>query len=198
MKFSLAANLACIGVVTVLLCAVSSAQTITDDAGTAASAQLVASNQSAPIQLTLTDAIQRASAMSPALRQAMTIEKIAAEKPTQTRAANLPTVSSNSQYLYTQGNGTPSARYVANNGVHEYIAQVNVHQSLSLANVALYRQSIMASALARDQTEIAQRGLTVTVVQSWLCHAGCGSAEVPGLTAGASSCTGFFKHNQAA
>ena len=167
MNFSAAANFACIGVATVLLCAVSSAQTIADDAGTAASAQLVASNQSAPIQLTLTDAIQRASAMSPALRQAMTNEKIAAEKPTQTRAANLPTVSSNSQYLYTQGNGTPSARYVANNGVHEYIAQVNVHQSLSLANVALYRQSIMASALARDQTEIAQRGLTVAVVQSY-------------------------------
>jgi outer membrane protein TolC len=160
------------GVAALLLCAVSSAQTVADDSGTVASAQLVASNQNAPIQttpiqLTLTDAIQRASTMSPALRQAMTNEKIAAEKPTQTRAANLPTVSSNSQYLYTEGNGTPSARFIANNGVHEYIAQVDVHQALSLANIALYRQSIMASTLARDQREIAQRGLTVAVMQSY-------------------------------
>ncbi|MGH9615982.1 MAG: TolC family protein [Acidobacteriaceae bacterium] len=117
--------------------------------------------------LTLTDALERARTLDPAVRQAVTNEKVAAEKITQTRAANLPTVSSNSQYLYTQGNGTPSARYIANNGVHEYIAQADMHQAFSVANLAFYRQSVAASALARDQAEIARRGLTVTVVQNY-------------------------------
>lgn len=122
---------------------------------------------STPIQVTLQDAIQRARAISPGLRQVVVNEKIASETTVQNRAANLPTVSGNSQYLYTQGNGTPSARYIANNGVHEYIAQVDVHQVLSLANVATYRKSVMAAELAKDQTEIARRGLVVAVVQAY-------------------------------
>ncbi|MGO8720366.1 MAG: TolC family protein [Acidobacteriaceae bacterium] len=167
MNVSPAANLACIGVATLLLSAISFAQMVAGTPGAAASAELAVSNENAPIQLTLADAIQRARLLDPAVRQAVTNEKIAAEKPTQTRGANLPTVSSNSQYLYTEGNGTPVSRYIANNGVHEYIAQVDVHQSLSLANLALYRQSILASAWAHDQTEIAQRGLGVAVVQNY-------------------------------
>lgn len=167
MNFSPAVNFACIGVATLLLATTTSAQTIADNSGVAASAQLTVSGQRAPVQLTLADALRRAKALDPAVRQAVTNEKVAAEQPTQTRAANLPTVSSNSQYLYTEGNGTPSARYIANNGVHEYIAQVDVRQALSVANIALYRQSVMASALARDQAEIAQRGLVVAVVQSY-------------------------------
>jgi outer membrane protein TolC len=122
---------------------------------------------SAPIHVSLQDAIERARVISPALRQVVVNEKIAIETPTQNRAANLPTVSGNSQYLYTEGNGTPSARYIANNGVHEYIAQVDVHQALSVANVATYRRSLMAAALAKDQTEIARRGLVVAVVQAY-------------------------------
>ncbi len=118
-------------------------------------------------QLTLADAIKRARAISPTMQQALTNAGIAAGKLAESRAANLPIVSANSQYLYTQGNGTPSARYIANNGVHEYIAQGDVHQSLSLGNILIYRQSILEAALSRDQTEIAQRGLIVTVVQNY-------------------------------
>lgn len=119
------------------------------------------------LKITLNDAIDRAKKISPVFRQAVVTEKIAAETPVQTRGANLPTVTGNSQYLYTQGNGTPSARFIANNGVHEYIAQVDVHQALSLANLALYRKSVMAAAIAHDQTEIARRGLMVTVVRAY-------------------------------
>jgi outer membrane protein TolC len=119
------------------------------------------------IEVTLEDALKRALAMSPSLRQAITNARIAAQKPTQSRGTNLPTVSSNSQFLYTEGNGTPVSRYIANNGVHEYIAQVDVHQALSVANVILYRQSVVSAALAKDQTEIARRGLMVAVVQGY-------------------------------
>ncbi len=121
----------------------------------------------APILVTLQDALKRARAMSPIVRLAITNAKIAAEKPTQSRGANLPTVSSNSQFLYTQGNGTPVSRFIANNGVHEYIAQVDVHQALSVANVILYRESVVSAALAKDQAEIARRGLMVAVVQGY-------------------------------
>ena len=120
-----------------------------------------------PLQLTLQDAIQRARIVSPALRLALTNERVAAETPVQARAANLPIVTSNSQFLYTQGNGTPSARYIANNGVHEYIAQVNAHEAVSVANIALYRKSVMTAALSHDNAEIARRGLVVTVVQAY-------------------------------
>ncbi|MHB1673668.1 MAG: TolC family protein [Acidobacteriaceae bacterium] len=167
LKFSSAAKLACIGMAMLLLAVATPAQTAGGTSSVAASAQLTVSGQQAPVQLTLADALRRAKALDPAVRLALTNERIAAENPTQTRAANLPIVSYNSQYLYTEGNGTPTARYIANNGVHEYIAQVDVHQSLSVANIALYHQSIVASALVRDQAEIAQRGLVVAVVQNY-------------------------------
>ncbi|MHB1957973.1 MAG: TolC family protein [Acidobacteriaceae bacterium] len=167
LNFSSAAKLACIGMAMLFVAATAHAQTVGGTSSVAASAQLTMSSQQAPAQLTLADALRRAKALDPAVRLALMNERTAAEKPTQTRAANLPTVSYNSQYLYTEGNGTPSARYIANNGVHEYIAQVDAHQALSLANIVLYRQSVVASALARDQAEIAQRGLVVAVVQNY-------------------------------
>ncbi len=119
------------------------------------------------LKITLMDALERAKAMSPALRKALENVKIAGEDKTQARALNLPTVSAISQYLYTQGNGTPAARFIANNGVHEYIAQADAHQVLSATQVVQYRQSIVMETLARDQAAIAQRGLVVTVVQSY-------------------------------
>ncbi len=85
----------------------------------------------------------------------------------QARAANLPNVSGNSQYLYTQGNGTPAARFITNNGVHEYIAQTDVHQVISAPLLVGYRQSVVLRAVAKDQETIAERGLIVTVVQAY-------------------------------
>lgn len=121
----------------------------------------------ASLKLTLADALERAKTLSPALEVALTNVRIAAEGTLQARAANLPTVTANSQYLYTQGNGTPAARYIANNGVHEYIAQGDVHQSISGPLLEQYRRSQVLEALARDQAVIAQRGLIVAVVQNY-------------------------------
>ncbi|MGH9684898.1 MAG: TolC family protein [Candidatus Acidiferrales bacterium] len=121
----------------------------------------------ATLTITLANALERAKAMSPELETALTNVKIAAEGIVQTRAANLPAVSANSQYLYTEGNGTLAARFIANNGVHEYIAQGDVHETISVPLLIQYRRSVVLKALARDRAVIAQRGLVVTVVQSY-------------------------------
>ncbi len=119
------------------------------------------------IEVSVEDAIRRARALSPVLETALTNVRIAAEAVTQARAANLPIVSANSQFLYTQGNGTPAARFIANNGVHEYIAQGDAHENLSVALLIDHRRATLLAAVARDQAEIARRGLVVTVVQSY-------------------------------
>jgi outer membrane protein TolC len=82
----------------------------------------------------------------------------------------LPSVNSNTEYLYTQGGtGSDVPRFIANNAVHEYVAQGNAHEELSIGpgSVAQYRRSTAALALARAQQEIAARGLRVTVVQNF-------------------------------
>jgi outer membrane protein TolC len=79
----------------------------------------------------------------------------------------LPSVIYTDSFVYTEGNGTPSARFIANNGVHEYISQGDVHQEFSLAHVADYRRTLALEAVARARSEIAARGLVLTVVQTY-------------------------------
>jgi outer membrane protein TolC len=122
---------------------------------------------SAPLTLTLQDALERAKKNSPEYRAAQTEFGVAKEDRVQSRAALLPSATYNAAFLYTQGNGTPSARFIANNGVHEYLSQGDLHQELSLATIADYRRSSAAEAVARARAEIAARGLVVTVVQSY-------------------------------
>ncbi|HTV04625.1 MAG TPA: TolC family protein [Acidobacteriaceae bacterium] len=132
-----------------------------------ASQAVAPQSQGATLHITLQDAIERAKKLSPALTTALTNAKLAAEATVQARAANLPNVSGNSQYLYTEGNGTLSARFIANNGVHEYIAQTDVHQAISAPLLVDYRRSIVLHAVAQDQATIAERGLVVAVVQAY-------------------------------
>lgn len=120
-----------------------------------------------PVQVTLAEAIRRAKALSPTLETAETNARIAAENAVQARAANLPNVTGNSQYLYTQGNGTLASRFIANNGVHEYLAQANVHQNVSPPLFLTYRSDAILAAAARDKAVIAARGLVVAVVQAY-------------------------------
>lgn len=119
------------------------------------------------LHITLRDAIERAKKLSPTLAAALTNAKVAAETVVQARAADLPNVSGNSQYLYTEGNGTLAARFIANNGVHEYIAQTDIHQAISAPLLIEYRRTVVLDAVAKDQATIAERGLTVTVVQAY-------------------------------
>src|SRR5579863_5397111 len=125
------------------------------------------SPSAAPLTLTLQDALERARKNSPEYRAALMEFGLAREDRVQSRAALLPSVNYNAAFLYTEGNGTPAARFVANNGVHEYISQGNAHEEISLANVAEYRRASAAEAVAKARAEIATRGLVVTVVQTY-------------------------------
>jgi outer membrane protein TolC len=125
------------------------------------------SQNGAPLTLTLQDAIDRAKKNNPEYRSAVTESGLAREDRLQSRAALLPSANFNTSFVYTQGNGTTSARFVANNGVHEYISQGNLHQELSFANVADYRRTLAEEAAARARAEVAARGLVVAVVESY-------------------------------
>ncbi len=122
-----------------------------------------------PTTITLQDAVQLARKNSPQFNAAVMQLKSAHEDRVQARSTLLPNVSYNSQYLYTQGNGTPSGRFIANNGVHEYIAEGNAHQILFAGgqHVAEYHRAGALEALARAKQEVAARGLVVTVTQAY-------------------------------
>jgi len=133
----------------------------------------------APVTVTLQDALERARANTPQYRSALTDLGLAREDRVQARAALLPNVNYNASFIYTEGTGPlpvrcanpalgcPASRFIANNGVHEYISQGNAHEALSLTNFADYRRSSAALAQARAKAEIAARGLVVTVTQSY-------------------------------
>jgi outer membrane protein TolC len=120
------------------------------------------------LRLTLQDALARARKNSTQFQSALTDAGLAREDQTQARDALLPGVNYNTQALYTESNGPGNpVRYIANNSVHEYISQGNVHQTLDLASISSFRRASAAAAVARAKTEIASRGLVVTVVQSY-------------------------------
>lgn len=154
-------------VLLVLGCAlVASAQTMPDQVTVGNANQQAPSN--APLTLTLQDALERAKKNNPEYRAALTDYGVAKEDKVQSRATLLPNVNYTTSFIYTEGHGIPGVgRFIANNGVHEYIAQGDVHQEFSLANVADFRRTLAAEAVARARSEIAARGLVVTVVQTY-------------------------------
>lgn len=137
---------------------------------------------SAPLTLTLQDALQRARANSPQFQAAVTELGIAHSDKVQARANMLPNVNYTMGAIYTEPtrvrtatgalvpvpttNGTPFI-FIANNGVHEYIAQGVVSQNLSGGMIADYRRTAALEAVAKAKQEIAARGLVVTVVQAY-------------------------------
>ncbi len=135
-------------------------------AGQAAN-QIAPSSQSAPVTITLQDALTRAQANEPQYHAALTEHGVAREQRIQSRAALLPNVNYDAAFLYTQGNGTSTGRFVGANGVHEYISQGNAHQALSLQDVAEYRRTSALEALAKAKSEIATRGLVVAVTGAY-------------------------------
>jgi outer membrane protein len=132
-----------------------------------ARATIDSQSPTATVSLTLADTLARARANSPQFQAALMQLGIAREDRVQARAALLPGVDYNNGFIYTEGNGTPSGRFIANNGPHEYISQGAVQQAVGLGQVADYRRASAAQALARAKAEIAARGLTVTVVRAF-------------------------------
>jgi len=121
-----------------------------------------------PIQLTLEQALERARQNSVSYQAAVTDAGLAHEDKKQAIAGLLPSVNYNNSAIYTQGTGVDDqVRFIANNAVHEYISQGDVHQALDLAGFAEARRAAASAAAARARQEIASRGLVVTVVQSY-------------------------------
>jgi len=130
-----------------------------------------------PLTITLQDALERARANDPQYHSALTDLGVARQEHVQARAGLLPNISYNNSFIYTEGTGQPPAcslsstcpasRFIANNGVHEYISQATAHEAVSLTNFADYRRSSAALAEARAKAEIATRGLVVTVTQAY-------------------------------
>src|ERR1700688_2821584 len=130
-----------------------------------------------PLTITLQDALERARVNDPQYHSALTDLGVARQDRVQARAGLLPNITHNNSFIYTEGTGQPlvcavsstcpTSRFVANNGVHEYISQGNAHEALSLTNFADYRRSSAALAQARAKAEIAKRGLVVTVTQAY-------------------------------
>jgi outer membrane protein TolC len=119
-----------------------------------------------PVTITLQDAIARASRNYAQYLSVITDSKIANEDRVQARAAMLPSLAYEQQYLGTQGNGKlASGRFVTNDGVHVYRVWGVVHQDFPAGffSFSPYRRAAAAAAVARAKAEIARRGLTVTV-----------------------------------
>jgi outer membrane protein TolC len=139
--------------------------------GTAVSASAPATGT----PITLEEAIRRAQISDVAYRTAAANKSIAGLDKTIGRSALLPGVVYHNQYIYTQpGQFPPPATgstgipiFIANNGVHEYISQGAVTETIGVAGIANYhRLSAEAEASAARQ-EVARRGLVATVIGNY-------------------------------
>ncbi|HWZ46005.1 MAG TPA: TolC family protein [Candidatus Saccharimonadales bacterium] len=134
--------------------------------GGAAAQQVAATAASAPQTITFQDALGLARKNSVDFNAAQTDHGLAREDRRQAQAALLPSVNYNNQFLYTEGRGG-AARFVASNGVHEYVSQGNAHEGLGVSDIANYRRAQALESAARARAGVAERGLVVTVVQAY-------------------------------
>jgi outer membrane protein TolC len=127
----------------------------------------------APVCLTLQDALDRARKYNPQFQSAVTDAAIARQDSKQSLAGLLPTVTYNNTFIYTQPGGVNggSVRFIANNTPHEYISQGNVHETIGVAEIADFKRVSAVAAVAKAKSDIAARGLAVTVVQLYYAFA---------------------------
>src|SRR5579885_1736107 len=122
----------------------------------------------APPEIKLEDAIARARQYAGQIQSASSIALQAREDTRQAQAARKPTLNAFNQFIYTEGNGTPSGVFVANDGVHVYNQQAVVHQELlSIFRRGEVDRALAAEAVARARIDITSRGLTQTVIQNY-------------------------------
>ncbi len=124
--------------------------------------------QNAPPEITLQDALARARQYGGQIQAANAAVLLAREDRVQAKANRLPSVNAFNQFIYTEGNGTPSGVFVANDGVHVYNEQAIVHEeALAFFRKGEVRRAAAAEAIARARLEVAARGLNVTVIQDY-------------------------------
>jgi len=125
--------------------------------------------------ITLDEALRLANALSSAFQQAGLNEQIAAEDVRQAQAAFLPRASAPLSYLYTSPAlgappGTPrTPSFLANNGVGEYQAYVNVAGDIDIAGRlrATLAKNRALLAAAHAGTEVARRALVAAVIEAY-------------------------------
>jgi outer membrane protein TolC len=175
-----------------------------DPAASPAQAPEAAANSpsAAPLRLTLQDALDRARKNSVQFQAAMTNAGLVRQDRRQALDALLPTVTYNNSVIYTQSAGPLGTSatgvpviFIANNAVHEYVSQGNVHEAIDAAAISNYRKVSAAATVARWQAEIASRGLVVTVTQGYY---GISAAQQKVETAKRNAAEGerFFKITQ--
>ena len=120
------------------------------------------------LHLTLQEALELARRNSVSYQASVTEAGIAREDKKQAVAALLPSVNYNNSGIYSAGTGVDdSVKFIANNAVHEYLSQGDVHETLDVAGFAEARRAAASAAAARAHALVAARGLVVTVTQSY-------------------------------
>jgi outer membrane protein TolC len=120
------------------------------------------------LTIDLKQALERARQYATQIQSASIAAQLAREDRRQAVAAALPTLAALNQFIYTQGNGTASGAFVANDGVHVYNEQAVVHQDLfAIVRRGEIRVARAAEAVARAKADVAARGLNVTVIQDY-------------------------------
>ena len=139
----------------------------------ASATSLVAQQPPTPAAATITldEALSRARINEPNFVAASAASRLASLDRSIARSALLPAAAYHNQFLYTQPqqilkgqlpNATP--RFIANNGVHEYISQAAVTEIIGAQQFNAVARASTSLAIAMAELEIARRGLTVTVV----------------------------------
>ena len=109
-----------------------------------------------PLTITFEDAFSRARQYAGQIQSANLNIAQAREDRVQARANTLPSVSAFNQFIYTEGNGTLSGVFVANDGVHVYNEQAVVHQEvLALVRHGEINRAMAAEAVARARADVA-------------------------------------------
>jgi outer membrane protein TolC len=128
--------------------------------------------------ITLEEAIRRAQVSDVTYRTAAANKSVAGLDKSIARSALLPGVIYHNQYIYTKPGqqsstntlitGTTSTPiFIANNGVHEYISQAVVSETIGIAGVADYRRLSAEAEAAAARQEVARRGLVATVIGNY-------------------------------
>ncbi|MBV9940260.1 MAG: TolC family protein [Acidobacteriaceae bacterium] len=120
------------------------------------------------LTITLDEALTRAQKYSTQIQTANIAVELARQDRRQAKAATLPSVSAFNQFIYTEGNGTPSGVFVANDGVHVYNEQLQAHEELlAFIRRGEVRVAEVAAAVAQARADVTARGLKATVIQNY-------------------------------
>jgi len=123
---------------------------------------------SSPVVIDLAQALARAKQYAGQIQSANLTLAQATEDRVQAKAATKPQISALSQYIYTEGNGTPSGVFVSNDGVHVYNDQGLVHEDVMPVFLKSAQQrAAAAEAVARAKVDVAARGLNATVITDY-------------------------------